>query len=257
VCLTPCLVRQKNYNVFQSGSWADITPIRYTSSAGDATFVATNGSTILTVTDAGHGAIQGDFVTFSDAVSLGGVITADVLNQEFEVTEVLGSNSYTITSPVAANASDTSGGGAATIAAYQINIGADVSYFDFGWGTGTWNLSTWGTPRPASAGLALLSRVWQFDNYGEDLICQLVNGGGLPFGTPVRAQVPEQPRLQGHPRRAPTRWFPRLTGIWFVLAQRRLLRTLAHKTRCLCGFRRKRTSTPLCPRPRTRLVDSV
>lgn len=167
----------KKLYVFQSGSWADITPIRYTSSAGDATFVATNGSTILTVTDAAHGAIQGDFVTFSDAVSLGGVITADVLNQEFEVTEVLGSNSYTITSPVAANASDTSGGGAATIAVYQINTGSDTSFFDFGWGTGTWNLSTWGTPRPASAGVVLLSRVWQFDNYGEDLICQLVNGG--------------------------------------------------------------------------------
>ena len=167
----------KKLYVFLGGFWADVTPLRYTSAAGDATFVATDGSNIVTVTDTAHGAIVGDFVTFSDAVSLGGAITADVLNREFEITEVVDGNSYTITVSVAANASDTGDGGAATEAAYQINIGSDISFFDFGWGTGTWSLSSWGTPRPASAALALKSRVWQFDNYGEDLVCQLVDGG--------------------------------------------------------------------------------
>ena len=175
----------KKLYVFISGAWADITPIRLTSTAGDATFEATSGSNILTVTDNSHGAIVGDFVTFSDAVSLGGVITDAVLDQEFEVTEVLDSNTYTITAPIAANGSDTGDGGAATVATYQINTGSDISFFDFGWGTGTWGFSTWGTPRPASAGLTLASRVWQFDNYGEDLVCQLVDGSIYLWDTSV------------------------------------------------------------------------
>ena len=62
-------------------------------------------------------------------------------------------------------------------ATYQLNIGSDVSFVDFGWGTGTWGFSTWGTPRPPSAALSLFARVWQFDSYGENLILQLVDGG--------------------------------------------------------------------------------
>ena len=168
---------------FESGLWADITPIRATSTAGAATFAATTGSTTITVTQATHGAITGDFVTFSAAVSLGGAITAPILNQEYEITLVINSNSYQITAPVAANASDIGNGGASTIAAYQINIGTDINYFDYGWGVGTWGLSTWGTPRPPSASLQLNSRVWQFDAFGEDIICQLVDGRIYLFDT--------------------------------------------------------------------------
>lgn len=166
----------KKIYVYYAGTWADITPIQRTSTAGDVTFEATDGSTLITVTDTVHGAITGNFVTFSGAVSLGGAITADVLNQEYEITEVLDANIYTITAPLAANASDTGDGGASTVGAYQISVGSDKAFFDFGWGTGTWGLSTWGTPRPASAGVALDPRLWKFDMFGEDLICQQVNG---------------------------------------------------------------------------------
>ena len=169
--------------VTSSGTWADITPIRAITSAGDVTFSAANGSNIITVSDSSHGAITGDFVTFSGAVSLGGNITASVLNQQFEIQQVTGSSTYTILAGATANGSDAGNGGASTVGTYQINVGADVSYFDFGWGTGTWNLSTWGTPRPASAAAALYSRVWQFDNFGEDVICQLVDGGIYIFDT--------------------------------------------------------------------------
>jgi hypothetical protein len=79
------------------------------------------------------------------------------------------------------------------VGAYQINIGTDVDFFDFGWGVGTWGLSTWGTPRTAGTGVALSSRVWQFDNFGEDAICQLVNGQtflwDLSAGAATRAAV--------------------------------------------------------------------
>jgi len=168
---------------FASGAWADITPIRSVSSAGAATFAAVDGSTTLTVSQTLHNAVEGDFVTFASATSLGGAITAPVLNQEYEITRIIGVNSYEITAPVAANASDVGNGGASTIATYQINVGTDVSYFDFGWGVGTWNLSTWGTPRAASSSVQLGSRVWQFDAFGEDVICQLVDGGIYLFDT--------------------------------------------------------------------------
>jgi hypothetical protein len=161
---------------YTGGSWEDITPIRATTAAGDVTFAATNGSDIITVTDNSNGAIIGDFVTFSGAVSLGGNITAAVLNQEYEIQQILTANTYTIKAPVAANASDSGNGGAAVVGTYQINVGSDISYFDFGWGIGTWGAETWGTPRTAGVGTALYSRVWQLDNYGEDVICQLVDG---------------------------------------------------------------------------------
>ena len=55
----------------QMGSvYYDITPIRLTTAAGDVTFSASDGSPYITVTEANHAAITGDFVTFSGAVGL-------------------------------------------------------------------------------------------------------------------------------------------------------------------------------------------
>ena len=165
---------------YYGGFWADITPIRDT---GTATFDTTNGDTLVTVNAVAHGAVNGDFVTFDNVTGdPGGIPNADLEN-EFEIQQVLTANSYTIVSPTQATSSATAAGTAD--ADYQINVGGDRSFTDFGWGTGTWGLSTWGTPRPASASLALLSRVWQFDNYGENLILQQVDGGTyewLPSG---------------------------------------------------------------------------
>lgn len=161
---------------FYGGLWYDITPIRTTTAAGDVTFAATNGSNIVTVTDTLHGAIIGDFVTFSGAVSLGGNVTAAYLNAQFEILTVPDPNTYTIQVGVTANSSDSGNGGGAVVGAYQINVGSTASFQDLGWGTGTWDLSTYGTPRPASISLTLTSRVWQFDNFGEDVVCQLVQG---------------------------------------------------------------------------------
>lgn len=184
----------KKLYVTTGGAWYDITPLRETTAAGAVTFSAVDGSTQITVTDTSHGAVTGDFVTFSGAVSLGGTITAAILNSEWEITDVLTANTYVITSPVAANASDTGNGGASVVGAYQISIGSDVDYFDYGWGTGAWGASTWGTPRPPGTVLTLYSRVWQFDAYGEDVICQLVNGTLYYFdmssGPSTRATAP-------------------------------------------------------------------
>ena len=132
------------YYIEEGQTFSDITPIRSTTSAGDVTFAATNGSTTITVTDPAHGANENDFVTFSGAVSLGGVITATILNAEFQITSLISSNAYTITSSVAANSSDTGNGGGSVVGTYQLNVGLDVTVGGTGWGAGQWSGTTSG-----------------------------------------------------------------------------------------------------------------
>jgi hypothetical protein len=120
-----------------NGFYYDVTPLRTTTSAGEVTFAASTGSFTITVTDAGHGAQTGDFVTYSGAVSLGGNITATILNAEFQIA-YLSSNQYTITSSAAANSSDVGNGGASVIGAYQITTGNPIFTQNVGWGAGTW-----------------------------------------------------------------------------------------------------------------------
>ena len=132
------------YYIEEGQTFNDITPIRNTTSAGDVTFSATNGSTTVTVIDPAHGANVGDFVTFSGAATLGGTITATILNAEFQVVALISSNRYTITSSVAANGSDTGSGGGSTVGTYQINTGLDVTVGGTGWGAGQWSGTTSG-----------------------------------------------------------------------------------------------------------------
>ena len=137
----------------------DVTPLRATTT-GSATFSAVNGSTTITVTDNAHGSIAGDYVTFADAVSLGGNITAAVLNAEYAITEVPSDNTYRFTASATANASDTGNGGASVVAAYQINIGIDTVVAGSGWGAGTWSRGAWGSAASTVAGGASL-RIWK------------------------------------------------------------------------------------------------
>ncbi len=126
------------FYIEDGGAYYDVTPLRL-STTNTTTFAATNGSTTITVTDTTAVGLQvGDFVTFSSAVTLGGVITAAVLNSEFQIQSVLSGTSYTITSSVAANASDIGNGGGNTDAAYQISIGPAINTVGTGWGVPPW-----------------------------------------------------------------------------------------------------------------------
>ena len=158
------------YYIEEGTAFSDITPIRATTAAGDVTFSATNGSTTLTVSDTSHGAQESDFVTFSGAVTLGGVVTAGVLNQEYQITSIVDANSYKVELAAAANASDTGNGGSSVVGTYQINVGLDTSVGGTGWGAGTWGRDGWG--EAASGGLTTVNeiRLWSHDNFGEDLI---------------------------------------------------------------------------------------
>ena len=183
----------EKYYVLYGGAYYDITPLRATTSAGDVTFSATNGSSTITVTDTSHGAIVGDFVTFSGAASLGGNITAEVLNQEYKIVTVPTANTYTITArevdpvsritvngiytPVAvtANSSDSGNGGSSTVGAYQLNIGLNTSITGDGWNAGTWGRGTWNSATTPTVESVL--RLWTHDNFGEDLVINIFNGG--------------------------------------------------------------------------------
>lgn len=169
------------YYIKDGTAFADVTPIRKTTTNA-ATFAATDGSSTVTVTDASHGAVNGDFVTFSEAVSLGGLVTATVLNQEYQIDLVTGSNTYTITAKdtsgttVTANASDSGNGGSSTDAVYQINTGLDIYVQSTGYGVGTWGASGWGSATSLGGNNQL--RLWTHDNFGENLIIN-PRGGGL------------------------------------------------------------------------------
>ena len=166
------------YYIEKGGAYNDITPIRATTAAGDVTFAAVNGDATITVTDTAHGAIVNDFVTFSGAASLGGNITAAVLNQEYQIATKVNDNSYTIEakdtsgSTVTASAGDSGNGGSSTVGTYQINTGNEIEVPFSGWGAGTWGTGTWGTGGTTLAGM----RLWSQSNFGEDLFFVHRNG---------------------------------------------------------------------------------
>ena len=159
------------------GAYYDITPIRETSTINNNPFVATNGSAVITVTDTAHGAITGDFVTFSGATGLGGNITATVLNKEYQII-VVTINTYTFVATATADATDAAGagGGASVVAAYQINVGPEIQVPLVGWGAGGWGLGTWGN----GVGSTVALRIWSQQNFGEDLVFN-PRGGGLYY----------------------------------------------------------------------------
>ena len=239
------------------GNLADITPYADISAAGDVTFLATDGSATITVTDSGVSATVGNYVTISGALGLGGNITAAVLNQNYKIATVVSGTEYTIeakspttglpvlatsvdasTNVFTANVSDvitfttytpvlndvlyvsttsalpsplvintkyyvitpvgltcelslTLGGaainitttgtgiqsaqGASTVGSYEIDVGYSGGTYGYGWGVGGWSRGGWGsgTINP----IFLPQRDWWFDNFNNDLVMNIRNGG--------------------------------------------------------------------------------
>ena len=153
----------------------DITPIRETQALTNP--FTTNATTFVTVTDTAHGAAKGDFVTFDSFSAIDGLD----MNKEFEITSITDNNNYVVTATSAASGS-TSGGGGSGNAKYQIQIGPEVSTSAFGWGTDTWGAGGWGSPS-TSSNVTLEARQWSLDNFGEDLIATVLNGGAFRWDT--------------------------------------------------------------------------
>ena len=167
------------YYLERGGVMVDITPIRLTTDAGDVTFEATEDSDILLVTHVAHGAQVNDFVTFSGALSLGGEVTAAILNAEHQVVRTPSLSTYEVRLSVTANASDTGDGGASTVGAYQLPTGLATSFRGNGWGAGGWGVGGWGEASELSIPGEKL-RLWSNTTFGEDLLIN-PRGGGVYY----------------------------------------------------------------------------
>ena len=163
------------------GIFYDITPLKATSVNATA-FTATTGSSTLVVVNSASNTTTGDFVTFSGAVTLGGNITAAVLNQNYEVTTI-NANAYSITAkspttglPVLANSSDSGNGGGAVTSKYEIPIGNAGNTLGYGWGTGVYSAPGVGWGLASATPVNLPQRDWWFDNFDNDAIANIRDG---------------------------------------------------------------------------------
>lgn len=175
----------KKYYIELGGNYNNVTPLIHTSNnlgAAAGPFTATANSSSLTVVDATYNPSAGDYIIISGATTLGGNVTANVLNTTYTVTSVINATAYTITLPVTANASDTGKGGATVKVEYEYPIGLDVAVAGTGWGSGPWGRGTWGSAY--SGGVQDQLRLWSNDNYGEWLFI-------APRGGPVYYWLPD------------------------------------------------------------------
>lgn len=158
------------FYIENGGSYYDITPLRDTNVLSNP--FATNGTNIVTVTDAAGGYQVGDFVTFSNASVVDGLD----LNGSFEIQSVLTASTYTIDAGSTATGTTAAGGGTAVVAAYEIHVGSSIGIPLVGWGGGGWGLGTWGIGSVSDISI----RLWSQFNYGEDLIYG-PRGGGVYY----------------------------------------------------------------------------
>jgi len=160
------------------GNLFNITPIRDTT-VNTASFAAVDGSSVITVTDTGSNPTGGGFVIFSGAVSLGGNVTATILNTEHEIVTAINSDAYTIIVPVTADSSDSGNGGGAVTADYQLDPSDGNYTFGYGWGTSTWSRGAWGSGSDQPVNIP--TRYWWFDSFDNDLVMNYNQGGKGPI----------------------------------------------------------------------------
>jgi hypothetical protein len=153
----------------------DITPIRetFTTPDTDNCFATTNGSATVVVTIVDHGGVTGDYVTFSGATAVGG-IPAGALNTE-QIITYLTNNTFSFVATALATSTVASGGGTAITAAFQINVGNDYAVYGYGWGAGPWSRGAWGSG--AASPVVIDQRDWFMENFDNDLVANVRNGG--------------------------------------------------------------------------------
>ena len=129
-------------------------------------FTTTNGSTTVRVAHTSHGALDNDYVTFTNYTGFNNIPTAE-LNAQHQITFISG-NAYDITVTTAANAS--SAGGGTGQAQYQINTGLTDFVQGVGWGADPYNASTTAWGQSAAIGPGGQIRLWTNDNFGQNLL---------------------------------------------------------------------------------------
>ena len=164
----------KKLYIFADDIFYDITPERQSNTSVSNIFTTTSGSANVTVNVNGHGANEGDIVTFDNTTGLSGTsFTAENFDRSFEIKSITNTNAFVIEQDTTESTGSVTTGTAD--ASFDINIGPAFSTFGYGWGTSTWNTETWGTPRSTSS-VTLDGRDWSLDNFGENLIATVLNG---------------------------------------------------------------------------------
>ena len=166
--------------LYYDNNFYDITPL---STTIPAVFTFTSSTTIVNVLATSNGAIAGDFVTFSGVTGVSVVnISNSNMSQEFEIQSITDANNFKINVASIATPGAVTTSGSASSAAFQINIGSDLTTIGNGWGAATWGFSTWNTPRPSGV-ITANPRIWKIDNFGEDILATIVGGKTYYFDT--------------------------------------------------------------------------
>ena len=167
----------------------DVTPYKTGNVALTNPFATAGSGTTITVTDAGN-----EIARTSPASRIvistvnGGASTVTFNGMTITAGEYLAtwvsSSTYTLTAvttgatpgSITGTSSGAGSGGGAVVLRYLISNGPEDGLTGYGFGTGLWGSSSWGTARTSGTGVVLSPRVWTMDAWGEDVIASI--GGG-------------------------------------------------------------------------------
>ena len=166
----------KTLNLLTGDKFYDITPLANT--VATCSLTSSSGSSTVTIQKTSHSLDAGQLVIFQNVTLPGGgatSFTADNFSTTnvFEIQSV-SANSFNVVMASSESGSGMSSAGNVDTRPYEV-IGPAFQTSQFGWGTGTWNLSTWGTARPSSS-VTLDPGGWFLDNFGEILVATVHNG---------------------------------------------------------------------------------
>jgi hypothetical protein len=170
--------------VYDGNDYYDITPLDSSLNVAGCDITTTNQSDIVTITTpSAHNLEVGDILTFANAGSFTGgqtdYVAADFDDVLYEVQSIPTTLTFTITMASPETGTGATNNGTLDTRPYY-KIGPLLQAYGYGWGTGTWNLSTWGTPRTTSNAI-LDPASWSLDNYGELLIATIKNGAAFEW----------------------------------------------------------------------------
>jgi hypothetical protein len=165
--------------IYDGNNYYDITPLDSSLNVAGCDITTVNGSSTVTITTpSAHNLEVGDILTFANAGSFTAGQTdytaSDFDDVLYEVQSIPTTLTFTITMASAETGTGATNNGTLDTRPYY-KIGPLLQAYGYGWGTGTWNLSTWGTPRTTSNAI-LDPASWSLDNYGELLIATIKNG---------------------------------------------------------------------------------
>ena len=149
---------------------------------GSDPITTVSGSATVTIADTAHGALAGDFVSFSGATAVNGV----TISGEYKIQALVSANAYTITASGPANASG-SGGGSVVLVQYDINSGNVDNSYGNGYGVGGYGTSGYGSA--AGSYIVVPCASWTFGTYGQQLLANPYGGLIYVYDPSNAAQV--------------------------------------------------------------------